>query len=52
MKETEVNPDGITFAGLLKACSWKALVELGLEFFRSMELHYRIEPNIEHYACI
>ncbi|XWS51100.1 hypothetical protein CRYUN_Cryun12cG0147400 [Craigia yunnanensis] len=52
MKETEVKPDGITFVGLLTACSRTGLVELGLEFFRSMELQYRIEPNIEHYACI
>ncbi|XVF09117.1 hypothetical protein REPUB_Repub07fG0063500 [Reevesia pubescens] len=52
MKETEVKPDGITFVGLLTACSRTGLVDLGLEFFRSMELQYRIEPNVEHYACI
>ncbi|XP_017972366.1 PREDICTED: pentatricopeptide repeat-containing protein At1g08070, chloroplastic [Theobroma cacao] len=52
MKESEVKPDSITFVGLLTACSRTGLVELGLEFFRSMELHYSIEPKIEHYACI
>ncbi|OMO95363.1 hypothetical protein CCACVL1_05423 [Corchorus capsularis] len=52
MKETEVKPDIITFVGLLTACSRTGLVELGLEFFRSMESQYNIEPEIEHHACI
>jgi pentatricopeptide repeat protein len=38
--------------GVLTACTHAGLIELGLEFFRSIKLDYDITPTIEHYACI
>ena len=52
MKETTMRPDGITFLGLLSACTHAGLVELGLEFFRSMKSKHGITPEIEHHASV
>ncbi|XP_057951910.1 pentatricopeptide repeat-containing protein At1g08070, chloroplastic-like [Malania oleifera] len=52
LMETEVRPDDVTFVGLLTACTHSGLVDLGLEFFRSMRSDHDISPKIEHYACI
>lgn len=52
MREVDVRPNDISFVGLLTACTHAGLIELGLEFFRSMESDYGITPKIEHYACI
>ncbi|PON93658.1 Tetratricopeptide-like helical domain containing protein [Trema orientale] len=52
MKETTMRPNGITFLGLLTACTHAGLVKLGLEFFRSMKSDYGITPEMEHHACI
>ncbi|WRX16855.1 Pentatricopeptide repeat - like 10 [Theobroma cacao] len=62
MKKEQIRPNDVALVSVLSACSQlgsveaacsrTGLVELGLEFFRSMELHYSIEPKIEHYACI
>lgn len=48
----EVPPDGITFVGLLSACSHAGLVDRGLMFFNAMKSVYRIEPRVQHYACV
>ncbi|WOL10683.1 Pentatricopeptide repeat-containing protein [Canna indica] len=47
-----VNPDGITFLGLLSACSHAGLVDAGLCYFSSMIKDYQIKPSSEHYACL
>ncbi|XP_010245702.1 PREDICTED: pentatricopeptide repeat-containing protein At1g08070, chloroplastic-like [Nelumbo nucifera] len=52
MKEAEVKPNDITFTGLLTACTHAGLVELGLEFFKSMKSDHNIIPKVEHCACI
>ncbi|CAK9155693.1 unnamed protein product [Ilex paraguariensis] len=52
MRKIEVKPDDITFVGLLTACVHAGLLELGLEFFRTMRVEHMISPKIEHYACI
>lgn len=52
MKETGVEPNDITFVGLLTAFTHAGLVDLGLQFFRKMEFEYKLSPKIEHFACI
>ncbi|CAM8916285.1 unnamed protein product [Rhodiola kirilowii] len=45
-------PDGVTFVGLLNACTHGGLVEQGWSYFDMMTADYRIEPRIEHYGCL
>ncbi|KAG8388765.1 hypothetical protein BUALT_Bualt02G0159300 [Buddleja alternifolia] len=47
-----VLPDGVTFVGILSACSHMGLVEEGRKHFYAMNDSYGITPNIEHYACM
>ncbi|PRQ20846.1 putative pentatricopeptide [Rosa chinensis] len=47
-----VSPDGVTFLGLLSACSHAGLVNQGLMFFNAMKKVYRIVPETQHYACL
>ncbi|KAI5579737.1 hypothetical protein BDE02_08G109800 [Populus trichocarpa] len=52
MKIAGENPDGITFIGILCACTHMGLVEDGFSYFKSMTDDYSIVPRIEHYGCI
>ncbi|XP_062108314.1 pentatricopeptide repeat-containing protein At4g14820 [Humulus lupulus] len=52
MKERNVAPNGVTFVGLLYACSHAGLVEEGRKFFASMIGEYNIAPKHEHYGCM
>ncbi|RZC89177.1 hypothetical protein C5167_030875 [Papaver somniferum] len=52
MLKTGVNPNEVTFMGLLSACTHAGLVERGLEYFKLMESEYGITPQIEHYGCM
>ncbi|KAF3781499.1 Pentatricopeptide repeat-containing protein [Nymphaea thermarum] len=52
MKNEGVNPDDITFIGVLSACSHAGLIEEGFLHFDSMTKEYGIEPRVEHYACL
>ncbi|XAR48154.1 hypothetical protein NMG60_11030884 [Bertholletia excelsa] len=52
IKQVEVKPDGVTFVGLLNACTHGGLVEQGRSYFDSMTRVYKIEPQIEHYGCL
>ncbi|PON95948.1 Tetratricopeptide-like helical domain containing protein [Trema orientale] len=52
MKNAREKPDGITFVGILSACSHLGLVEEGLAYFKSMVDDYQIVPEIEHYGCV
>ncbi|XP_028751593.1 pentatricopeptide repeat-containing protein At4g33170-like [Neltuma alba] len=49
MKSRGVTPDGVTFIGVLAACSHSCLVSEACEHFYSMQLDYGIEPEVEHY---
>ncbi|XP_057446447.1 pentatricopeptide repeat-containing protein At1g33350 [Lotus japonicus] len=48
----DVRPDGVTFVGLLNACTHGGLVEQGCSYFEMMTREYGIEPQIEHYGCL
>ncbi|KAH0753527.1 hypothetical protein KY290_023797 [Solanum tuberosum] len=52
MQNTQVNPDGITFLGLLYACNHSGLIEEGFRFFNSMKENYMIVPGVKHYGCL
>lgn len=52
MEQMNVKPTAVTFLCVMFACSHAGLVEEGLEYFWSMEKHYGLVPNMEHYACI
>ncbi|OVA16093.1 Pentatricopeptide repeat [Macleaya cordata] len=52
MKLNGTNPDYVTFVNLLSACSHLGLVEKGWVYFKSMVDDFRIEPRLEHYACM
>ncbi|XP_010248664.1 PREDICTED: pentatricopeptide repeat-containing protein At1g08070, chloroplastic-like [Nelumbo nucifera] len=52
MQEKEIQPNDVTFIGVLSACSHGGLVEEGRSFFISMSRDFGIEPRIEHYGCM
>ncbi|KAF5736877.1 pentatricopeptide repeat-containing protein [Tripterygium wilfordii] len=52
MKNENVEPNGVTFVGLLYACSHAGLVEVGRKIFSSMINEYNITPKHEHYGCM
>ncbi|GAB2230456.1 hypothetical protein Drorol1_Dr00014721 [Drosera rotundifolia] len=47
-----VEPNSITFIGVLVACCHAGLVEAGKEYFRRMMNSYKINPNLKHYGCM
>ncbi|EEF41537.1 pentatricopeptide repeat-containing protein, putative [Ricinus communis] len=52
MLRSGAKPDGITFVGLLSACSHAGLVKKGQMLFDSMSCAYGVEPRAEHYSCL
>ncbi|KAG0454834.1 hypothetical protein HPP92_024126 [Vanilla planifolia] len=44
--------NGVTFVGVLSACSNMGLVNEGQHLFSSMTQDYGIEPSMEHYTCM
>lgn len=47
-----IPPDGVTFIGVLSACSHGGLVAQGLMVFKAMWRIHKIVPKMEHCACI
>ncbi|KAL6542922.1 hypothetical protein OROHE_010442 [Orobanche hederae] len=45
-------PNDVIFLSILCACSHNGLVDKGMNLFESMINDYKIEPKIEHLACI
>jgi pentatricopeptide repeat protein len=52
MKDEKIEPNGVTFVGVLYACSHAGLVEEGRKIFSSMINDYNIPPKHEHYGCM
>ncbi|XP_074287501.1 pentatricopeptide repeat-containing protein At2g44880-like [Silene latifolia] len=52
MLVAKIEPDYVTFVGVLSACSHAGLVEDGLRYWECMINEYKIKPNADHYACI
>ncbi|WCJ40287.1 Tetratricopeptide repeat (TPR)-like superfamily protein [Euphorbia peplus] len=52
MEEANVQPDAITFVGVLCACVNTNDVEEGARHFKNMTQCYGISPVLEHYTCM
>lgn len=52
MERVELEPDDITFLGLLSACNHGGLMDEGQFYFETMQVKYKIVPKIQHYGCI
>ncbi|KAM7278027.1 hypothetical protein ACFE04_005161 [Oxalis oulophora] len=52
MKDENVEPNWITFVGVLYACSHAGLVDEGRKIFSSMIHEHNITPKHEHYGCM
>jgi pentatricopeptide repeat protein len=47
-----IEPDHVTFLGVLTACSHSGLLNEGRVYFKSMIEDYKIVPSMKHYGCI
>lgn len=52
MRALGVEPNQVTFVGVLTACSHVGLVEEGLKLYNTMEMEHGIVPNREHCSCV
>ncbi|KAL3813558.1 hypothetical protein ACJIZ3_014826 [Penstemon smallii] len=52
MEACGIQPDAVTFSGLLSACCHCGLIEIGGYLFNKMSRVYKIPYDIEHYACM
>ncbi|XP_047320046.1 pentatricopeptide repeat-containing protein At3g09040, mitochondrial [Impatiens glandulifera] len=52
MREANVEPDEVTFLGILTACSHTGRVSEGREVFEIMTKQYGMRPSSEHCACM
>lgn len=52
MMACPIEPDGITFVGLLTACSHCRLLERGRFFFKMLKENPAINVKLEHYVCM
>ncbi|ONK80456.1 uncharacterized protein A4U43_C01F17900 [Asparagus officinalis] len=47
-----IEPDGACFISILYSCSHSGLIDEGWRFFNIMKHEYKIEPTVQHYACM
>ncbi|KAF3969635.1 hypothetical protein ACB098_06G105500 [Castanea mollissima] len=52
MELAKVQPDGITFLGVLKACSHAGLADKAIDYFGRMRTDYGVEASSDHYSCL
>jgi pentatricopeptide repeat protein len=52
MKREGVQPDELTFVGVLSACSHAGLVDEGRRYFASLSRDHGLSPTVEHYGCM
>lgn len=52
MVQHGLKPDGVTFSGVIAACSRAGLVEKGQTYFDLMVNEYGIVPSNGHYSCM
>ncbi|XP_077209969.1 tetratricopeptide repeat (TPR)-like superfamily protein [Tasmannia lanceolata] len=52
MQAEGVKPNYITFVSVLASCSHAGLVEEGWHWFNTMREEFKIDPGVEHYACM
>lgn len=47
-----IRPDGVTFLGVLIACSHTGLVDMARRIFDDMEGKYNVRRELKHYGCM
>ncbi|KAK1587577.1 hypothetical protein Q3G72_014344 [Acer saccharum] len=52
MQRNNMEMDGITFAGVITACTHTGLVDEGQQYFDIMVKDHHINPTMEHYSCL
>ncbi|KAG1367703.1 pentatricopeptide repeat-containing protein [Cocos nucifera] len=52
MLKCRIDPNAVTFVGLLLACGRAGMVDEGMRFFHSMSDCYGLIPTVEHYTCV
>ncbi|XAR70519.1 hypothetical protein NMG60_11027394 [Bertholletia excelsa] len=52
MRNAGIKPDWITFVGVLSACNHAGLVDIGVQYFNTMQRDYGIEAKVDHYTCM
>ncbi|XP_076954246.1 pentatricopeptide repeat-containing protein At2g36730-like [Bidens hawaiensis] len=52
MKNTSIQPNHVTFLGVICACSHAGYVEDGYRFFKEMKHVYGIKPRLTHYGAM
>ncbi|KAF4351619.1 hypothetical protein F8388_003272 [Cannabis sativa] len=52
MRSEHIEPNHITFVGVLSACSHAGMVDLGKHYFEIMRNEHSIQPTSEHYTCL
>nr|KYP67885.1 hypothetical protein KK1_021500 [Cajanus cajan] len=52
MTQSCINPDDVTFLGMLTACSHVGWVYEGRQILDIMVNYYGIEPRVDHYVCV
>ncbi|XP_076907442.1 pentatricopeptide repeat-containing protein At5g59600-like [Bidens hawaiensis] len=52
MVDENVKLDHLTFTAVLTACSQCGMVDFGKRVFLIMQEEFKIEPRLEHYACM
>ncbi|KAI4321030.1 hypothetical protein MLD38_034453 [Melastoma candidum] len=52
MQRQEIQPDKITFLGVLAACTHGGLVQEGRNYFNIMTRDFALDPTMQHRACM
>ncbi|CAD6268558.1 unnamed protein product [Miscanthus lutarioriparius] len=52
MQKANVVPNHATFVAVLRACSHVGLLDDGCRYFHLMTSRYKLEPQLEHFACM
>lgn len=52
MERLSVQPDDITFIGVLNACGHAGMVKEGMICFEMMRRNHKLEPKLQHYGCM
>lgn len=52
VSEEKMQPNSITFVGVLSACNHRGLVNEGLGYFDMMITEFNVEPVLQHYGCL
>ena len=52
MQDVSIQPDEITYLGVLSACNHSGMIEQAKNIFSKMRVDHRIEPSLAHYGCM